>query len=171
MRRATVIKATIESGIRKIQMFFNNRSDIREVTELAPPGVDASPVKDAVAVYAETATSGKSISLGVINKKQKAAPGEIRLYAVDAGGNEVFNVWLKKDGTLLMGDSTNPLAYINFLVKHTQLNASLQTQATGINANLTAIAAAINAIVPGSYTPIPVTIDITSAKTSKIKTN
>lgn len=171
MRRSTVIKATIESGIRKIQLYLNNRTDIREVTELAPAGVDASPIKDDIAVYAETATSGKSLSLGIINKKQKAAPGEIRLYAVDASGNEVFNVWLKGDGSILVGDSTNPAAYINFLVKHTQLNTSLQTLATGINNNLTAIAAGLNAIVPGSYVPVPVSIDITSAKTSKIKTN
>jgi len=57
----------------------------------------------------------------------------------------------------------------DFAVKHTQLNTGIQQMATDINAELVKIAAAINAIVPGSYTPTPIVPDISSSKVEKIE--
>jgi hypothetical protein len=94
-----------------------------------------------------------------------AQKGEVRLYSTNEAGDSVqFYLLCKNDGTAEIGGTTHNL------VRYTPLNTALQSEKNLIMQNFAAIATAINAIVPGAYTPINVTVDISGAKIDEIKT-
>ena len=156
-----VISTLIESGLRKIKFFRFGKDDVNEVRESMPFGIDSNPLKDMIAIYSDTATKGKGVIIGYINKHQIADVGELRLYSADNSGVKFF-IHLKKDGTCEFNGNTD------FLVKHTKLNLDLQQTINQLNLQLTAIATGITG-VGGIYVPTPVTLDISDAKTDKIK--
>jgi hypothetical protein len=152
------VSAKIVELVRTMTVNGRGTYDPRTATDVAPYGVDSCPEDDAQMIYADTEAQDQQITLGVVNEDAKATKGQTRLYC--AGSAYVL---LKTSTIELAGTADNA-------VRYTALNTALQAEATGINANLTAISAAINAIVPGSYTPTPVTINITAAKINEIKT-
>ena len=158
-----IISSTIKSGRRILKILGLGKEDIQTSYESMPFGVDSVPIKDLIAIQMETSERGKTVIVGYINKNQIADVGELRLYSLDATGAEQANVYLKKDGVLeLNGNVDNAVKFI-------PLDAGLQSQTTAINAELVKIAAAINAIVPGSYVPTPVTVNITNSKVESVK--
>ncbi|MBX2906169.1 MAG: hypothetical protein KF744_09035 [Taibaiella sp.] len=161
--------------LRKVKVAVFGPGDVREVPQAAPFGIDSAPVKGMTGVYVGTEQMGKRAVVGYYNgnglpEQAKAETGEVRLFATDASGNFVFNIWLRANGEVLVGDSDEPAEYVNWLVKYTELKAAWSAQQTAINNNLNLIATGLNAIVPGSYTPVLVTTSMTSAKAEKIKT-
>jgi hypothetical protein len=152
--------AAIEAGKRilKVQQY-----GVKTALEISPFGDDSNPIKGMAAVYAETAESGESIIIGYINENQIAAAGEKRLYSLDATGAVSFYMHFKNNGTAEIGGTANNL------VRYTPLNAALQQQVIDINAQLAAIAAGI-ASAGGTYTPTPLTLDVSGAKIEEIKT-
>lgn len=148
-----------------IKSLVFGRSDSRIAPQIAPYGIDSKPVINETSVYCVTDNNSKSVTLGYIIKSDKTESGETRIYASDKEGNESFYIYMKNDGTCEIGGNADNL------VKWTGINTSLQNEVTLINAELVKISTAINAIVSGSYVVTPITIDISTSKTSTIKTS
>ena len=155
------IKSTaLESGKRVLKVL---QFGVKTAVEIAPFGDDSCPIDNMAALYLDTREIGEPVIAGYINKNQKAAKGEKRFYSLDSEGNEKFYIWIKNDGTLeIGGDSDNAVRYI-------PLNAALQAQKDLINTELTKIAIGITA-AGGTYTPAPISINISGAKIEEIKT-
>lgn len=150
----------IEKGKRvlKVLQFGAKTAD-----ECLPFGIDSVPVKGMSAIYAETSNDSESLILGVINESQIAENGETRFYSMDL--NKVIKsvIYLKKDGTIEFNGNTYSM------VRFEPLKNGLQNSDLAINTEFTKIAAAINAIVPGSYVPIPIQTNIDLSKSEKNK--
>lgn len=150
---------------RRILKFFRfGKSDVQTSFEASPYGVDSNPIKDMVAVYAETSEKGKTVLIGYLNKNQMAALGETRIYSTDVSGELKSWCWLKNDGTVQINGTANNA------VKYTPLNAGLQNYNTDVNTELAKIAAAITSL-GGVYAYAPVVINIDNSKNDLIKTN
>lgn len=131
--------------------------------QVSPFGIDSSPVKNMIAVYAETEEGGDQVIIGYFNRSVMAAPGETRLFSLDpATGNLSIDLWLRTDGTMELGGIGNNL------VRYTALNAGIEEQNTKINAELLKIATAI-ATLGGAYTPEEVSTDISESEINEIK--
>lgn len=163
MNIVKVISTEIEKKIRFIKFLRFGKIDVQNVKEVSPFGIDGNPLKDMVALYAETSIKGKNYIVGYINPNAISKPGELRLYSLKADGSEAAYCYLKDDGTIeVLGNADN-------LVRYSKLNSGLQAEKEKINAELAKIAAAITSL-GGSYTVTPVSIDISEAKISEIKT-
>lgn len=150
----------IEGGRRIIKSFVRSKKDVHTSFQTASWGDDSNPVESAKIIHAETSTD-ETIILGVINTGQKCAPGEKRIFATNASGDEVVDIYLRNDGTIeIAGIGDN-------IVKYTPLNTALTNYNNALNAELAKIAAAIPS---GGYVPLPLTINISGAKSSKLKT-
>lgn len=158
-----VISATIDSGKRIIKILGFGKSDVQTSNEAVAFGIDSNPIKDMVAVQMETSQRGKTVIVGYINKNQIADSGELRLYSLNASGSEQATVYLKKDGVLELNGN------IDNAVKFIPLDAGLQTEVGLINAEFVKIAAVLNTLLPGSYVPTPVIVNIAAAKVDTVK--
>jgi hypothetical protein len=176
------ISSEIDTLSRRVVKFLRyGVSDTRTSIEATPYGVDSSPIKGMVAVYADTSEAGKSVLIGYLNNKQLAESGEMRIYATNDAGAEQFSIHLKKTGICqVSGQSIEIFGVTDNAVKWIPLNAGLQAEAALINANVAAISAnlvnlsaVVNGIIPSSvptvYEPTPVTVDISGAKNDKVK--
>jgi hypothetical protein len=88
------------------------KNDVQSQKEAAPYGTDSNPIKNMVAIYAQTANGSESVVIGYINKNQLADVGEHRTYSTDSDGNLKASIWLKKDGAIEIkatGDTTQPV--------------------------------------------------------------
>ena len=154
----------------KVLRFGN--SDVQTALEVTAYGIDSNPVKDMVAIYGETSVKGQVVIIGYLNKNQKSAVGELRLFSTDANGTEKGYLWLKNDGIMeLLGDK-------NFAVKYKQLETAFNALQKSHNdflaeyqkhthvTNFPVITTA-----PPVSTQLPDQADITKAKNEKIKTN
>jgi len=165
-----VISTSISQLRRLIKFYRLGNSDVRENYEIGPYGVDSNPVKDMVAIYAETAVKGKAVIIGYVNKNQMADVGELRLYSTDADGVEQFFVWFKNNGTLEVGgNSDNMVRYSELKLAFDELKTDLNNLVTAYNAHQHPTAA------PGPPSPPTVTgspsgADISGAKIDEVKT-
>lgn len=151
--------ATIEGmkRILKIQEFGTKTAD-----EVAPFGVDSSPIENMTAIYSTTSNNSESIILGYINKNQLAEAGETRFFSLDSNGALKAFVWLKKDGKLqLNGDAFTA-------VRFAPLQAGLNVEVNLINAELAKIAISIGNL-GGSYVPAPISLDISNSESPDVK--
>lgn len=163
------VSTAIVKGYRIIKSIRFGKADVIDGNECSPFGVDSNPVKGMDAIYASTNVNGIPVIIGYLNKNRLAKVGENRIYATDEDGIVGFNIWLKKT-SVLIGRSVDTSDYGDNLVRYLPLNTALQDEINQINNQLLAIAAAINAIVPGSYTPTLISVDFSSAKTPDIYT-
>lgn len=107
MNTVKVISTEIDNLKRRVVKFLRmGKFDVQTSIEVSPVGIDSNPVKDMVAIYAETGIKGKTFIIGYLNKNQLADIGELRLYSTDADGGEKFYTWLKNDGTMEIGGNT-----------------------------------------------------------------
>lgn len=167
-----VISTEIDNLKRRvIKVLRFGKSDVQTCIEALPYGIDSNPIKDMVAVYAETSEKGKIAIIGYFNKNQKAAVGELRLFSTDANGFEKFYTWLKNDGTMEIGGNTN------FAVKYNELQTEFNALKKSHNDLLTEYKTHVHAVTAvGSptaatiSTQTPNTSDITQSKNDKIKT-
>jgi hypothetical protein len=169
-----IISTEFDDLKRRIPKFLRfGKNDVQTAIESAPYGIDSNPIKDMIAVYAETGEKGKPVIIGYLNKNQKAEVGELRLYATDASGSEKFYIWLKKDGIVEVGGDTN------FAVKYTELKQELDklkqdhnTLVNIFNTHIHTVAANPSGLVatPTSTTAMQNQSDFSKAKNDKIKT-
>jgi len=155
------VKAATGAFIKVLRYGMN---DIVTGDNSTPAGIDSKPVSGATAVFAQTSAKGEPVVLGYINNSDLTNPGEIRIYATDADGVEVFSVYLKNNGTIeIGGDADN-------MVRFNPLNTNFAGLVSDLNLEFGKIAVAINAIVPGSYTPALINRSISGAKIDEVKT-
>lgn len=114
------------------------KNDVLTSIEASPYGVDSNPVKDMIAIYAETKTG--SAIIGYMNVHQLAAVGEMRTYSTDADGVLKFYIWQKADGTCEIGGNTDNM------VRFSKMAESVNE----LKNDLTTLKAAFN-----SWTPVP----------------
>lgn len=172
MNLVKIYSTAIDLLKRRVPKFLRfGLRDVQTAQVVAPYGIDSHPIKNTIAAYSETSDKGSPIILGYINiskmpeagSEQHAAIGELRLYSTNASGEQKIYIWLKNDGTIELGGSTRNV------VKYQELDAGLQQMATDINVELTKIAAVLNSLVPGSYTPLPIVPEISSSKSNNVK--
>ena len=152
----------IEQGFRILKALQHGA---KTADECSPFGLDSNPINDSVAIFCQTETPSEPVIIGYIQRNRIAEPGEIRLYSVDEQGNQKNYIWLKKDGDIEVGGNTDNL------VRYSKLDLGLQNQKISIDIELNKIAIALNSIVPGSYSPIPINLDISQSKCDKVKTS
>lgn len=156
----------------------DGRGDFKQVKEAGPFGMDSRPTEDKRCLVAFSEVYGKYYVIGTLNTDRLAAVGETRLFCTDANGEFKFNVWLQADGTVLMGDSIVPAAYIDFAVKYNSLKLEYDKTklylTTLRTATQTALVA-VDGVVPGTSAAFIATMgvlqpgDISSSKNEKIK--
>lgn len=169
MNYSKVISTELDSLKKRIvKLVRYGRSDVQTSNEIGPFGIDSNPLKDMVALYAPTGEDGKTVIIGYINKNQKAAVGEVRLYSLDSGGGEKMYAWLKADGTMeLGGDSDNMVRYSKTAEAFNQLKTDHNTAVASYNA----FCASVSLLTGIPFSPVaPSTADITPAKINEIKT-
>ena len=167
---SSIISSSLKSGRRILKILGLGKEDIQTSYESMPYGIDSSPIKDMIAIQMESSERGKTVVVGYINTKQVAAVGELKIYATDSQGVEQGSVHLKNTGEVVASGTTIQLnGDIDNVVKFIPLDAGLQSEVALINVELAKIAAAINAIIPGSYIPTPVTVNIASSKVATVK--
>lgn len=105
--------------------------------EYAPHGTDARPPKNTTALFSTTEAQGDEAMVGFLIVGRKAEIGEHRIFSTDANRNFKFNVWLRADGTCLIGDSDNPSEYTEFATLANELKTKLEEIKTSINNNAT----------------------------------
>jgi len=130
----------------------NVYSQVREVPQVAPYGIDSAPIKDMVAIIMQTAIVGEDVINGYINNTKQAEEGSTRIYS------EGTDIHVRANGIIEIGGNTK------FFTTFTELQSALSTAITQINANFTTLAAALGTTLP------PVTLDISAAKTQNVKT-
>ena len=155
-----VKSSLIEKGSRIIKVL---QFGAKTAVQSSSFGDDSCPLNEMTAIYADTSEKSERLIIGYINKDQIASPGEKRIFSLNTDGSFSCSIHLKSDGVCEIGEA------LDFSVRHTQLNTSIAAKDALIITELGKIAAAINAIVPGSYTPGTISTDISSAKVEKTK--
>lgn len=135
-------------------------------------GTDAQPIKDAVAVYAQTGVKGKTVIIGYINKNAVADVGEHRLFSTDADGAVQFYIHLKNDGTCDIGGSANHMTrYEELETAFNELKSDFNTHVNNYNTHVhpgVLAGPASTAVTVSVSTPSQA--DISGAKIDEIKT-
>lgn len=173
MNFVKVDSTTIDDIKRRVIKFLRlGKSDIQTAFLASPFGVDGVPLKDWIAVYAPTGEKGKATIVGFLNKNQKAAAGEVRLYSVDSNGEEKFYTWLKANGTMeLGGTADNAVRYSKLEEAFNELKQDFNTLVNTYNGHThTGVTPG-----PGSTGTTPAagsasSADISPAKINEIKT-
>lgn len=164
MNAVKIISTELDNLARRLVKFLRfGRDDVQTSLQAGPYGTDSNPIKDMVAIYSETQEKGKTIIVGYINRNQMADAGENRIFSTDSSGNVKTFIWLKNDGTMLVGGDTDNM------VRYIPLDSGLQALKDLIQTELTKIATGI-AGAGGSYTPGTLSVDISGAKINEIKT-
>lgn len=165
MRITKVISSAITKGKLIVKVLGIGSKDVQTVYNIAPFGIDSNPVAGMRAIWAKTDNLEDRILLGILFEKATAESGETIVYSTNSSGIIQGKIYLKKNGDIeINGNADNA-------VRYSKLDDKLQSFKTDINTELGKIATAINAIVPGSYTPALLSIDISDAKIDNIKTS
>lgn len=163
MNLVKVINSVVSGlGTRVVKFYRFGLKDVQTSEAVAPYGVDSNPVKDMIAVYAETTIKGETKIIGYINKNSLAEVGELRLFSTDADGGEKNYVWLKSGAFMELNGSEDNV------VRFKKLDDALQNEVKLINLQLKAISTAIGNI-GGTYTPVDVTVDVSGSKVDNVK--
>jgi hypothetical protein len=165
------ISTELDNLQRRVVKFLRyGKSDVQTSLQVVPHGIDSNPVKDLIALYAETGEKGKTVIVGYLNKNVLAAIGETRLYSTDADGALKTFLWLKANGTMELGGSAKNLA------RFQELKSGFDTLKTDFNNFVTAYnshmhpTAGTGAPSPPTVTGTSSTASIDSAKIDEIKT-
>lgn len=150
------------------------RNDVQTSVEAMPYGTDANPIKDMVAIYAETGEKGETVILGYLNKSQLAAVGEHRIFSTDSGGVISTFIHLKNDGTMEVGGGSD------FMVRYSALQTEFDEMKGKLNDHIANWNTFANAYVAGSPSVVGLpptaaastesSADITLSKIPEIKT-
>ncbi len=167
-----VISTSFSDTAKRLVKFLRlGTKDVQNMHSASQYGFDSNPIKDMVAVFAETQSKGKSVIIGYLNKDQIAEVGESRVYATDSDGNLKYFLHFKNDGTAEFGGTGD------FLVKYNALLArltDLESEHNGLLARYNAHTHVGNMGAPTSTTSLtvsPSSLDFTTIKHEKIKTD
>lgn len=131
----------------------NGRGDTKDVKESGPFGMDSNPTNGKVALFQRSEVYGKYYVIGYLNTQQKSEVGEARLFATDANGTFKFNIWIRNDGAVLIGDSDDPASFVDFAVKYNNLKLEYdktKVYLTTLRSATQAALVSVDAVVPGT---------------------
>ena len=155
------LESFVKDSVLIVKGYRLGKSDVRTGHNANPSGIDSNPIKDMKAVYLQSEITGRPVIVGYINPSL-AEVGELRLFSTDADGEVQNYVWLKNDGKIQFGGSGDNL------ISYADLNAAIQEAVVDINAELVKIAAGI-ATGGGSYTPEPLSVDLSASKINELE--
>lgn len=157
----TIIKnSAIVNGLRTITATMFGPADVKATAEAAPFGYDGSPIAGLNGLYLKTTNRSRAFFIGFINTNQKAQPGEVRIYATDARGNEVVKTWLHNSGDLEIG-GTSSVVNPNHLTQWEALKTALDNYFTVLNANVNTGITGLGGLY---VTPPPIVLEPAKAK-------
>lgn len=160
---ANVLGSVIRGTRRIVQVSLFKKA--REIPQALPYGVDSAPVREMVAVYANTADMGNSVIVGYVYKDAVAEEGSIRLYS-DNG-----YIHLRANGNLeLLGDSKHMVRYEELETGFNSLKQSVTDLTILFNAHVHVTVTSLGTPTPPTPSAIPPTATITGAKINEIKT-
>ncbi len=132
MQLVKIISTSLDSLNRRLPKFLRlGLNDIQTANEASPFGIDSNPIAGMIAIYSKTAVKGDEVIIGYLNPNQIAGIGETRLFSTDSDGALQFYVWLKNDGTLQLGGTSN------YAVKFNELKTEFNALKTSFNNLLT----------------------------------
>jgi hypothetical protein len=172
-----IISSEIASAKRKVKMQVMGKDDVQDVPQIAPHGIDSSPIKDARGLCVTTALNSQGVFIGVVNGNQEAKDGEIRIFSTDSDGQLQTFIHLHDDGTIdVGGTSDNMVRYSELETAFNQLKEDFNNLVTSYNSHTHITTATVGpTAVPGVIAPTistgtPSTADITPAKIDEINT-
>jgi hypothetical protein len=175
MRLTKVISTSIEKGKLIVKVLGLGSRDVQTVNNILPFGIDSNPNKNYRAIYSSTESLEDRILLGILFERALCAPGETRLYAENTGGEEVFSLHLKNDGTCELGGNTNYLTKYNELkTGFDQLLEDHNKLVDAFNQHMHATAAVgppvIPTVIPDLIPAVASEADISDSKSDILKT-
>ncbi len=164
------ISNSIVGAFRAMTMLCFGKNGLRIPNQVTPAGIDSVPVPNTIGVYEKTSNSDSpGVIIGYILQKPKANEGETRIFATDLNGNEMCRIWAHSDGTIELGGTGAAGSNINHAMQWEAANTALQIQVTHLNIQLGLISTNLLAL-GGDYAPPALTLDLTAAKLTNIKT-
>lgn len=155
---------------RVLKVLRLGKSDVQTAIAAAPFGVDSVPIKDTVAVYAQTSDKETKVLIGYLNKNSKAGDGELRLFSVDANGIEKTFLWLKSSGDLeLNGATYNAVRFQQLQTGFDQLKTELNALITAYNTHQHTSTAPTLPTVGNTSPGVAATASIATAKSDTVK--
>lgn len=164
MRLTKIISSAIVKGRLIIKVLGFGSKDVQTVNSVQPFGIDSNPNKNYRGIWARTESAENRILLGILFERATAQPGELRLYAENDAGTEVYSIHIKKTGICEFGGNADNA------VRYQKLDDGLQSAISDLNTELGKIQAAISG-VGGTYAKSDVELDISEAKINNIKTS
>lgn len=146
-----------------IKVLRYGKDDVQTPLPVLPHGLDSKPVKEDLAVTANTTGDGENVVIGYVKLFSETNEGETRLYATDQEGTLVFDLLFNNAGEAIFNSGTdNAVRYSKLEDAFNELQGKWNTFA--------------NAYVPGGPstqglppTAQPSTGDISPAKIDEIK--
>lgn len=171
MNFVKTISTELDSLTRRVIKYLRyGKGDVQTSLQIVPHGIDSNPVKDMVAVHAETGEKGKTVVLGYLNKDLLAEVGATRVFSTDADGALQTYIWLKADGTMEIGGNAKHMARFEELKSgFDTLKTDFNNLVTKFNAHMHPTAGT-GAPSPPTVTHTASTASIDSAKINEIKT-
>jgi hypothetical protein len=172
MQLIKIISTQVDKANRRLAKFLRyGKNDTQTALQVGPPGVDANPIKDMIAVYSQTSEKGDTVVIGYINKNQLAGPGEHRIFSLDENGVVKATMHLKSNGVnQFTGNSIEFLGNTKTLAKFEELKTGFDQLKTDFNNHLQKWNTFATAYTPGSSSSVgtPPTAQTSSASTASI---
>ena len=130
-------------------------------------GDDSAPLKDMIAIYANTSENGDNIIIGYLNKNQISKPGEKRIFSLKSDGSLSFDIHLKTDGTCEIGSNVDNA--VRFSKLEEGFNKLRDDFNSFVNTTYNTHTHANNGAAPPSSIGTPSTANIVGAKIEEIK--
>jgi hypothetical protein len=148
--------------VRLLQCVISDPDDVQTVEWINAPGRDSGIIAgDTVLIV--TVGSTKFAIADDYGVEPTAQGGEEKWFSRDAGGAKAAEIILKEDSSIEINGNND------FIISFNSLKSILDTFITNLNLEFTNVATAINSIVPLTYTPTTITLDITPAKVADVK--
>lgn len=175
-----IISTELDRQSRRVAKFLRyGKNDTQTSLQAAPPGVDANPIKDMIAVYAPTSEKGDTVVIGYINKNQVAEPGEYRVFSTNADGQVQATIHLKANGVIVItGQSMEFLGNAKTLAKFQELKSGFDQLKNDLNSLISTFNSHVHTGVQtggGSSGPTPTqgspsTASVDDSQASNLKT-
>lgn len=174
MKLVKILSTRLTGGVRFIKFLRMGKKDVQDCKESMPFGVDSVPIKDMIAVYANTSENGNPVIIGYLNKNQIADIGDYRTYSTDENGVVQTYIHLKNDGIMEIGGTgDNMIRFTNTKAVTDEFKSDLNTLKTAISGWVPVAndggAALKAALATWFATPIAQSID--ASKIDEIKTS
>lgn len=162
----------LEFGRRVVKVLRNGTADVRTASQATPFGVDSSPIKGMRAIFAKSEERGRSVIIGYLNDNMMAEDGETRLFSLESNGQLSTYLWLKKDGTILIGgDQKNMVRFQELKDGFEELKTDLNDLISKFNTHVhsgVSTGGGVSGVTTTTDTASNASID--SAKIDQIKT-